>query len=54
MVHRRHFVGKQYVTPIMRNAVLDFLSVWVYSDTPFDGVLTRGEESDGKHIYYGF
>lgn len=54
MVHRRHFRGKQYVTPIMGNAVLDFLNVWVYSDTSFDGVLTRGEERDGKRIYYGF
>jgi hypothetical protein len=53
MVHRRHFARKHYVTPIVRNAVLDFLSVWVYSDTSFDGVLTRGEERDGKHIYYG-
>jgi hypothetical protein len=54
MAHRRHFVGKQYVTPIMGNAVLDFLSIWVFSDTSFDGVLTRGEERDGKRIYYGF
>jgi hypothetical protein len=38
----------------MGNAVLDFRSVWVYSDTSFDGVLTRGEERDGKRTYYGF
>lgn len=54
LVHRRHFKGKQFVTPIMGNAVLDFLAVWVFSDTSFDGVLTHGEERRGKPIYYGF
>jgi hypothetical protein len=54
LVHRRHFIGKQFVTPIMGNAVLDFLRVWVFSDTSFDGVLARGEKRDGKQIYYGF
>jgi hypothetical protein len=54
LAHRRHFSGKQFVTPIMGNAVVDFLSVWVFSDTSFDGVLTRGEERQGKRIYYGF
>ena len=54
LVHRRHFKGKQFVTPIMGNAVIDFLSVWIFSDTSFDGVLTRGEERKGNRIYYGF
>jgi hypothetical protein len=54
LIHRRHFMGRQFVTPIMGNAVLDFLRVWVFSDTSFDGVLTRGEERHGKQIYYGF
>ena len=30
MIHRRHFIGRQYITPIMGNAILDFLSVYVY------------------------
>lgn len=54
LVHRRHFKGRQFVTPIMGNAVVDFLSVWVFSDSSFDGVLTRGEKRKGKRIYYGF
>ncbi|MFC5865196.1 DUF5677 domain-containing protein [Acidicapsa dinghuensis] len=54
MIHRRHFMGKQYVTPIMGNAILDFLSVYVYSQTSFDGVLRRGQERNGERIYYGF
>jgi len=54
LAHRRHFMGKQFVTPIMGNAILDFLRVWVFSDTSFDGILTRGEERHGKQIYYGF
>jgi hypothetical protein len=53
MIHRRHFRGKQFVTPIMGRAVVDFLSVWVFSDTSFDGVLTKGQERNGKRIYYG-
>ncbi|MBB6144059.1 hypothetical protein HNQ77_002011 [Silvibacterium bohemicum] len=54
MIHRRHFMGKQYVTPIMGNAILDFLGVYVYSQTSFDGVLRRGQERNGQRIYYGF
>ena len=54
MVHRRHFIGKQYITPIMGNAILDFLKFYVYSQTSFDGVLRRGQERNGQRIYYGF
>ena len=54
MIHRRHFMGKQYVTPVIGNAILDFLSVWVFSEVSFDGALTSGEVRDGKPIYYGF
>ncbi len=54
MMHRRHFIGKQYVTPIMGNAILDFLGVYVYSQTSFDGVLQRGQERNGQRIYYAF
>jgi hypothetical protein len=54
LVHRRHFIGRQFLTPIMGNAIIDFLEIWVFSDTSFDGALTRGEERDGKQIYYGF
>jgi hypothetical protein len=54
MIHRRHFIGRQYITPIMGNAILDFLSVYVYSQTSFDGVLRRGQERNGQRIYYGF
>lgn len=54
MIHRRHFIGKQYVTPIMGNALLDFLSIYVFSTVSFDGALTSGEEREGKRIYYGF
>jgi hypothetical protein len=54
MIHRRHFVGKQYVTPIMGNAILDYLKMFVFSQTSFDGALPHGEEWNGKRIYYGF
>jgi hypothetical protein len=54
LIHRRHFVKTQRVTPIMRCAVIDYLSFWVYSDTTFDGVLTKGADLGGEPIYYGF
>jgi hypothetical protein len=54
MIHRRYFKGKRTVTPIMGNAVLDFLDIWVFADSYFDGVLTKWEERDGRRNYYGF
>jgi hypothetical protein len=53
-IHGRHFVKTQRVTPIMRCAVIDYLSFWVYSDTTFDGVLTKGADLDEEPMYDGF
>lgn len=55
LIHRRHFIGihgKPYVTPMMTSALQRFLDIWVFSETSFDGVLTRGQEREGKWIYY--
>lgn len=54
LIHRRHFIWRQVITPIMGNAIVDFLNVWVFSETSFDGILTRGEERKGKRVYYAF
>jgi hypothetical protein len=34
--------------------VIDYLNFWVYSDTTFDGVLTKGADLGEEPIYYGF
>jgi Family of unknown function (DUF5677) len=38
LIHRRHFTGR-LCTPLMAEAIRDFLSIWVYSGTSFGGIL---------------
>jgi hypothetical protein len=52
LVHRRHFIGAKDVTPMMVATIREFLRFWVFAETSFDGVLTRGQERDGHRIYY--
>ena len=52
LIHMRHFVPTS-VTPLVADAIGDFLSIWVFSETSFGGLLTRGELLDGRlQIYY--
>jgi Family of unknown function (DUF5677) len=53
LIHRRHFIRKQCVTPMMGSVIRDFLSMWVFAETSFNGVLTRGQERKGHQVYYG-
>jgi hypothetical protein len=53
LIHRRHQFGQQNVTPMMREAVRDFLRVWVFSETDFGGLLIGGSERDHGWAYYG-
>jgi hypothetical protein len=39
LIHRRHFVGAKALTPIMKEAVTDFLKIWTFAETSFGGVL---------------
>jgi len=39
LLHRRHFVRGRRITPMMNAVVKDFLSVWVFAQTSFDGIL---------------
>jgi len=52
LIHRRHFAQSGF-TPLMGAAIIDFLGVWVFSQTSFGGILTRGQIRDrGIRIYY--
>jgi hypothetical protein len=39
LIHRRHFAKDSAPTPMMRAAVEDFLDIWIYAETSFDGML---------------
>jgi len=53
LTHRRHFARNAQPTPMMLAAIRDFLKIWVFSDTSFAGLLTRGQIRDqGNRIYY--
>jgi hypothetical protein len=44
LIHRRHFVKGPQPTPMMTAAVKDFLRIWVFAETSFDGVLKNYRE----------
>jgi hypothetical protein len=41
LIHRRHFAKNLQPTPMMKAAVNDFVKIWIFAETSFDGLLTN-------------